>query len=162
MKTILFAATFGMLGCGYDLEVTPADPPPPKIGIWVEDGISARWAGAACDTWAAVGISCVPATDRDSALVVISDSGEVGCEPAGGIVWAGSGGRGWVQMHMGCYPEENPVDSPTDVAELAHELGHAFGCGHITAPGAVMNPDAYAQRITEDDILEYRRANPTP
>lgn len=110
------------------------------------------------------------AEHRETALVVIGDSGEAGCEPVGGVVWGGQGGRdwtagtrtdglqaGWVHMHMGCYPD------PTAfwfLDALAHEMGHALGVPHLDAPGDLMNPGGGPRVLSSDDIAAYLTANP--
>lgn len=160
----LFAVLcLAMAGCGSISEQ-------PARGVWVEDGITMVSGLAACDAWAPVGIDCRPAEMRETALVVIGDSHEVGCAPGGDdVVWAGQGGRdwtpgtrtdglqaGWVHMHMGCYP----IQGAEFVAALAHEFGHALGVPHVAAPGALMNAGGGQPPITTDDINAYWLANP--
>jgi hypothetical protein len=158
---LLLAALF--TGCGSVFGV-------PQRGLWVDEGVPVTAALEACDVWAPVGVECVVATRRETAMVVISDSGEIGCEPDGnGVVWGGQGGRdwtpgtrtdglqgGWVHMHMGCYPEADAEF----VAALAHEFGHAMGVPHVPAAGALMNAAGGPARLTSDDIAAYWAAQP--
>jgi len=172
MRTLLLFVLFWCLvflfssGCGSISSQTAR-------GVWVEDGIPIELALRACSTWEPVGVECVEAESRDLALVVVSDSHEIGCEPAGGVVWAGSGGRGispgfrdssipqngWVHIHMGCWPDLSYLTDPNFLPEMAHEFGHAFGCSHVERGDALMFAGGGPMRLTTEDVNEYWRVN---
>lgn len=161
MKTILGLLALVAVGCG---SVTGTA----QRGMWVDDGESMDLALQACQTWAEVGVDSSPAASRESALVIIGDSHEAGCEPGGdGTTW---GGNGWwtydadrgafighVAMHTACYAG----DDAAFVGALAHEIGHALGCDHTKAPGSVMYPASNLLQLTDEDRAMYWSHVPT-
>lgn len=152
MKTILFAATFGMLGCGVQgLQSVKGQ----KVYV---DGVPLDAVAAAVAMWNdAVGIDLAITDDpRISSITVASVTDDCGSGP-GGNTYVGYDDEGTTMaaICMGHFPD--PSD-PLLRAVVAHELGHVMDMHHVPIETpALMNHTVLPESaITDSDVVQFR------
>ncbi|MBI2099229.1 hypothetical protein HYT45_02305 [Candidatus Uhrbacteria bacterium] len=150
-----------VLDCGDDVAPPPEPAPPDEepmscasetggetiaISVWFEPELLA-WSEqvlSGCSWWTPVHASCVRASSREDAEVVVREYKSERCGVAGFTYrdYDGLDGRYAVEFNLDCMPEEPAAAEEWMTAVASHELAHTQGVDHVPffCGEAVMNP----------------------
>lgn len=126
----VLAASF--CACAGPVRYVRLDPPAYSLSLWIEDHhalLDPADALQGCSEWAAKGVICRLATDRNSADVVIRLSDEACVADKEGYRALARAFRadGHIEFIADCFRRSDGYDRPMFRGVITHEIGHVIG-----------------------------------